>query len=97
MSGLRKLKAWVLKHELNPDNIREQLGASGVPVSTADCRTCADPCEDGRCATQLKANNSFVSVGHGEYPPRFTVDMETQMLGSVRPFCRQVSSILPNF
>ncbi|KAJ7359561.1 Sucrase/ferredoxin-like-domain-containing protein [Mycena albidolilacea] len=74
MSGLRKLKAWVLNHELNPDHIREQLGASGVPVSTADCRTCADPCEDG----------------HGEYPPRFTVDMETQMLGSVRPFCRQI-------
>ncbi|KAF7360233.1 hypothetical protein MVEN_00752100 [Mycena venus] len=50
------------------------LTASGVPVSEADCRACSDPCEDG----------------HGEYPPRFTVDMETQMLGSVRPFRRQI-------
>ncbi|KAF8186884.1 Sucrase/ferredoxin-like-domain-containing protein [Mycena galopus ATCC 62051] len=74
MSGLRKLKAWVLNHELDPNNIRAQLSASGVPVSPADCRTCSDPCEEG----------------HGEYPPRFTVDMETQMLGSVRPFRRQV-------
>ncbi|KAJ7185744.1 Sucrase/ferredoxin-like-domain-containing protein [Mycena filopes] len=74
MSGLRKLKAWVLHHELNPDNIFARLAASAVPVSSEACRTCSDPCEDG----------------HGEYPSRFTVDMETQMLGSVRPFRRQV-------
>ncbi|KAJ7108659.1 Sucrase/ferredoxin-like-domain-containing protein [Mycena epipterygia] len=76
MSGLRKLKAWVLKHELDPDKIRTQLSASAVPVSTADCRTCSNPCEDGHRTP--------------EYPARFTVDMETQMLGSVRPFRRQI-------
>ncbi|KAJ7247873.1 Sucrase/ferredoxin-like-domain-containing protein [Mycena haematopus] len=74
MSGLRRLKAWVLNHELDPDNIRNRLTSSGVPVSPADCRTCSDPCEDG----------------HGDYPSRFNVDMETQMLGSVRPFRRQI-------
>ncbi|KAJ7778146.1 Sucrase/ferredoxin-like-domain-containing protein [Mycena metata] len=74
MSGLRKLKAWALKHELNADNISARISASAVPVSSEACRTCSDPCEDG----------------HGEYPSRFTVDMETQMLGSVRPFNRQV-------
>ncbi|KAJ7717628.1 Sucrase/ferredoxin-like-domain-containing protein [Mycena maculata] len=74
MSSLRKLKAWVLSHELNTDNIRDRLTASAVPVSTADCRVCSDPCEDG----------------HADYPSRFTVDMETQMLGSVRPFRRQI-------
>ncbi|KAJ7858730.1 Sucrase/ferredoxin-like-domain-containing protein [Mycena leptocephala] len=74
MSGLRKLKAWVLNHELNTDNIRTKLSASAVPVSAADCRTCSDPCE----------------AGHGDYPTRFKVDMETQMLGSVRPFRRQI-------
>ncbi|KAJ7170251.1 Sucrase/ferredoxin-like-domain-containing protein [Mycena crocata] len=74
MSGLRRLKAWVLNHDLNPDHIRDQLSLSGVPVSTADCRTCSNPCEDG----------------HDDYPTRFTVDMETQMLGSVRPFRRQI-------
>ncbi|KAJ6470584.1 Sucraseferredoxin-like protein [Mycena vitilis] len=63
MSGLRKIKAWVLKHELDPEAICTQLSA-----------TCSDPCEDG----------------HAEYPPRFTVDHETQMLGSVRPFRRQI-------
>ncbi|KAJ7461762.1 Sucrase/ferredoxin-like-domain-containing protein [Mycena galericulata] len=74
MSSLRKLQAWAFNHELNPDNIRKQLSASAVPVSSADCRTCSDPCEDG----------------HPEYPPRFKVDMEKQMLGSVRPFRRQI-------
>ncbi|KAJ7204800.1 Sucrase/ferredoxin-like-domain-containing protein [Mycena pura] len=74
MSALRRLKAWVLNHELDPDHIRAQLTAAAVPVSEAECRTCADPCEDG----------------HAEYPSRFKVDMETQMLGSVRPFRRQI-------
>ncbi|KAJ7689438.1 Sucrase/ferredoxin-like-domain-containing protein [Mycena rosella] len=74
MSTLRKLKAWALSHELDPESIRTKLSASAVPVSAADCRTCSDPCEDG----------------HADYPPRFTVDMETQMLGSVRPFRRQI-------
>lgn len=29
-------------------------------------------------------------IGHEEYPSKFTVDMETQMLGSVKPYHRQV-------
>ncbi|KAJ6447950.1 Sucrase/ferredoxin-like-domain-containing protein [Mycena vulgaris] len=75
MSSLRKVKAWALGHELNPDTIRNQLSTLAVPVSTADCRTCSDPCEDG----------------HADYPTKwFAVDMETQMLGSVRPFRRQI-------
>ncbi|KAF7360107.1 hypothetical protein MVEN_00739100 [Mycena venus] len=74
MSGLRRLRAWVFNHELNPDNIRTQLSASAVPVSPADCRTCSEPCEDG----------------HDDYPARFTIDMETQMLGTVSPFRRQI-------
>ncbi|KAJ7689432.1 Sucrase/ferredoxin-like-domain-containing protein [Mycena rosella] len=74
MSSLRRLRAWVFRHELDPENIRTQLSASAVPVSTADCRTCSNPCEDG----------------HSDYPARFMVDMETQMLGSVSPFRRQI-------
>ncbi|KAJ6627957.1 Sucrase/ferredoxin-like-domain-containing protein [Mycena sp. CBHHK59/15] len=72
MSSLRRLRAWAFSHELNPDNIRAKLSASAVPVSLADCRTCSNPCEDG----------------HSDYPTRFTVDLETQMLGSVDPFRR---------
>ncbi|KAK7044963.1 Sucrase/ferredoxin-like-domain-containing protein [Favolaschia claudopus] len=74
MSSLRRLRAWVFNHELDPNKIRDQLSASAVPVSSADCRTCSDPCDDG----------------HGEYPARFKVDTETQMLGTVSPYRRQV-------
>ncbi|KAJ7174148.1 Sucrase/ferredoxin-like-domain-containing protein [Mycena crocata] len=74
MSGFRRFQAWLFNHELNPDNIRSHLSASAVPVSTSDCRTCSNPCEEG----------------HTDYPARFKVDMETQMLGSVDPFRRQV-------
>ncbi|KAJ7634660.1 Sucrase/ferredoxin-like-domain-containing protein [Roridomyces roridus] len=56
------------------DNIPEQLTNAAVPISDADCRTCSNPCEDG----------------HPEFPPRFKVDRERQLLGSVRPFRRQV-------
>ncbi|KAJ7080518.1 Sucrase/ferredoxin-like-domain-containing protein [Mycena epipterygia] len=76
MSGLRKLTAWIFSHELDPDNIRTTFSASAVPVSTADCRTCSHPCKDG--------------IWHADYPPRFNIDMETQMLGSVHPFRRQI-------
>ncbi|KAJ7064721.1 Sucrase/ferredoxin-like-domain-containing protein [Mycena amicta] len=74
MSSLRRLKAWAFNHQLDPHNIQAQLVGADVPVSEAPCRGCADPCEDG----------------HPEYPDRFKVDMETQMLGSVRPFRRQI-------
>jgi hypothetical protein len=33
-------------------------------------------------------------LGHDEYPPKFDVDLETQMLGSVKPFRRQVKQHL---
>ncbi|KAG5654476.1 hypothetical protein H0H81_001975 [Sphagnurus paluster] len=74
MFTLRRLQAMVLGHELDPDNIRAQLEASNVPVTTADCRNCSDPCEEG----------------HESYPGRFDVDRETQMLGSIKPYRRQV-------
>ncbi|KAF8897308.1 Sucrase/ferredoxin-like-domain-containing protein [Infundibulicybe gibba] len=61
-------------HELNTNVIHNQLEASAVPVSTVDCRSCPNPCDEG----------------HESYPNRFDVDMETQMLGSVKPYHRQV-------
>ena len=54
------------------------LQAACVPVSTDACRSCADPCD----------------VGHLEYPPRFDVDTASEMLGSVKPYMRQVSGFL---
>ncbi|KAJ3500059.1 hypothetical protein NLJ89_g9958 [Agrocybe chaxingu] len=50
------------------------LRASDVPVTTADCRTCSDPCD----------------LGHDAYPRRFDIDMDTDMLGSVKPYHRQI-------
>ncbi|RDB23227.1 Altered inheritance of mitochondria protein 32 [Hypsizygus marmoreus] len=74
MFSLRGLRAMVLGHELDPDALRAQLQASAVPVTTSDCRTCSDPCEEG----------------HENYPNRFDIDRDSQMLGSVKPYRRQV-------
>lgn len=73
MASLRKVKAYALGQadiQASPD----ELIAASVPVSTGDCRYCADPCDQG----------------HDEYPKTWGVDMETQMFGSVKPYSRQV-------
>ncbi|KAJ7507528.1 Sucrase/ferredoxin-like-domain-containing protein [Mycena galericulata] len=75
MSTLRKLRALVLGQEqAQENNIYGTLTASGIPVASADCRTCPNPCDEG----------------HSEYPRRFSVDMECPLLGSVKPFRRQI-------
>ncbi|CCL99435.1 uncharacterized protein FIBRA_01453 [Fibroporia radiculosa] len=70
-SSLRKLKAYMTGGVSDPAT---GLQAASIPVSEADCRNCANPCDQG----------------HDEYPSRFDVDMETQMLGSVKPYARQL-------
>ncbi|KAJ7904286.1 Sucrase/ferredoxin-like-domain-containing protein [Mycena olivaceomarginata] len=72
--SLWKLRALVLGHGHPPDNIYTTLTASGIPVAAADCRTCPNPCDEG----------------HSEYPRRLSIDMESTMLGSVKPFNRQI-------
>jgi len=52
----------------------EQLEQSHVPVSDDPCRTCTNPCE----------------LGHMDYPTRFNVDLTSEMLGSLKPYQRQV-------
>ncbi|KAL1667587.1 Sucrase/ferredoxin-like-domain-containing protein [Schizophyllum commune] len=75
MHRLRTLKSTVLGQDTNEDNITHQLEAASVPVAAdAACRSCADPCD----------------AGHEEYPSKFDVDMETRMLGSVKPYRRMV-------
>ncbi|RPD81227.1 Sucraseferredoxin-like protein [Lentinus tigrinus ALCF2SS1-7] len=63
------------------DQTSAQLQAAEVPVSDAPCRGCADPCDEGELISQLGR--------HEEYP-KFDVDMETEMLGSVKPYGRQI-------
>ncbi|KAF5369867.1 hypothetical protein D9758_001271 [Tetrapyrgos nigripes] len=74
MHSLRRLKASFLGQDLSLDSISNQLDSVGVPLSEADCRTCPNPCDQP----------------HEPYPARFNVDMESLMLGSVRPYHRQV-------
>ena len=35
----------------------------------------------------------FIIPGHESYPNRFDVDMDSQMLGSIKPYRRQVCSL----
>ena len=52
------------------------LEEAGVPISWDPCRSCADPCD----------------VGHLEYPRLFDIDTVSDMLGTVKPYLRQVNS-----
>lgn len=54
--------------------IASQLEECAVPYTLDPCRTCADPCEDG----------------HAEWPRKFDIDRTGNMLGSVKPYGRQV-------
>ncbi|KAI0952178.1 hypothetical protein AcV7_008063 [Taiwanofungus camphoratus] len=71
MSSLRRLKAYMMGGNNDPT---DDLKTASIPVSERDCRSCANPCDEG----------------HEEYPSRLDVDMETQMLGSVKPYSRQL-------
>ncbi|PPQ74734.1 hypothetical protein CVT24_003862 [Panaeolus cyanescens] len=72
MYGFRSLHAIVFGQREDP--LCRTLRASEVPVTSADCRACSDPCD----------------LDHEAYPRRFDVDMDTQMLGSVKPYNRQI-------
>ncbi|KAI9466916.1 Sucrase/ferredoxin-like-domain-containing protein [Lactarius psammicola] len=76
MNRLRQLAAILLNPTDDPEQTHGALEAAGVPVSFADCRNCPNPCEDG----------------HEEYPHRIAsmIDRTSEMLGSVRPYRRQV-------
>ncbi|KAG6820450.1 hypothetical protein H0H93_000446 [Arthromyces matolae] len=60
--------------EVDTEDVASQLQAAAVPVSDADCRTCSEPCEEG----------------HDSYPGRFTIDTVSPLLGSIKPYRRQV-------
>lgn len=48
--GIRRLQAMLLGHNVSPEKLYAELEASSIPVSTADCRTCQDPCDEGACS-----------------------------------------------
>ena len=96
MSAFRLLKAYALGHNTDTSMTAEQLKAASVPVSDTACRDCADPCDEGECCQLLREQHTpmLSSPGHDEFP-KFDVDMETEMLGSMKPFARQVRTRLP--
>ena len=61
--------------KLPQDQLVADLSAASIPASSDPCRTCADPCD----------------VGHLEYPSKLFIDTISNMVGSVKPYMRQVS------
>lgn len=59
---------------LSAEELGSKLDSAGVPYTLDPCRGCADPCD----------------LGHDEWPNRFDVDLSSDMLGSVKPYGRQV-------
>jgi len=92
MFSLRKLQSYVLGRSAETEEVCGQLRASYVPVSSADCRSCSDPCDLGMngVLSDKVFWLYFCFIGHDTYPNQFQVDWETQMLGSVHPYNRQV-------
>jgi len=72
MFGFRALHSIAFGRQEDP--LCRTLRAFDVPLTTAECRACMDPCD----------------LGHEVYPRRFDVDMDTQMLGSVKSYHRQI-------
>jgi len=101
-STLRKLKSLVLSQTTDIERITNLLETVAVPLHTGDCRSCADPCTQGwrsfphppspRYYGEIHSDSSrsyfFGDVGHEDW--KFDRDMETQMVGTVKPYIRQV-------
>ncbi|KAG2151990.1 Sucrase/ferredoxin-like-domain-containing protein [Suillus cothurnatus] len=68
-----QLKAFLFGLPSGPE-IFQTLKTADVPVTTAECRSCADPCDQD----------------HDEFCSRLDIDMDSDMLGSVYPYRRQV-------
>ncbi|KII95793.1 hypothetical protein PLICRDRAFT_34741 [Plicaturopsis crispa FD-325 SS-3] len=52
----------------------DALRAAHVPVSDAPCRACPDPCDQG----------------HDDYPAKFSIDTDAELLGTIKPYNRQI-------
>ncbi|KAK0490735.1 Sucrase/ferredoxin-like-domain-containing protein [Armillaria novae-zelandiae] len=74
MFALRRVAALVLGQDNSPQGLHAELEASAVPVTNAQCRSCPDPCDEGQISSSRR---------HEGYP-KFDVDMESHMLGSVK-------------
>ncbi|TFK27062.1 hypothetical protein FA15DRAFT_587075 [Coprinopsis marcescibilis] len=71
---LRRLASLLFGYN-DVDPICSTLTSLDVPVSSADCRSCSDPCDLGH---------------HDPFPKRFQIDWDSEMLGTVKPYHRQI-------
>ncbi|KAG6333507.1 hypothetical protein ID866_5583 [Astraeus odoratus] len=55
-------------------DVYEELKSADVPLTDESCRSCPDPCDQD----------------HDDFTGRLSIDMESEMLGSVKPYRRQV-------
>lgn len=92
MNRLKRLAAVLLNPAEDPEQMHAALEAAGVPVSFADCRNCPNPCEDGKKPFTFPWTRLLGFPGHEEYPQRIAsmIDTTSDMLGSVKPYRRQV-------
>jgi hypothetical protein len=74
---LRTVRKLLISKPMSHEKLVDQLQTGGVPVSLDSCRYCSDPCEDG----------------HDDYPNKFDVDTESQLIGTVKPYNLQVHII----
>ncbi|KAK1228899.1 hypothetical protein PQX77_008057 [Marasmius sp. AFHP31] len=76
MYALRRIKAVFLGEDVTPESIARKLENGGVPITDldVDCRSCPDPCDEG----------------HEPYSAKFSVDTESQMLGMLKPYHKQI-------
>ena len=48
LSKLRTLQSIVLWQNTDEESITRELEGAAVPVATDPCRSCAEPCEEGK-------------------------------------------------
>lgn len=90
----------VLGHELDPDVIRAQLQAAAVPVTLADCRTCSDPCEEGKTRPAYQITNSLITPNFKAMIPIQTASTSTEnhrCWGLSRPIVDRLLSQLDTY
>ncbi|KAH7930291.1 hypothetical protein BV22DRAFT_1116279 [Leucogyrophana mollusca] len=73
MSAFGRLKA-LIRGTHPAQQVADSLKSASVPVSEADCRSCANPCDQD----------------HDDFSSKMTVDMDSDMLGTVKPYRRQI-------
>ncbi|KAH0839698.1 Sucrase/ferredoxin-like-domain-containing protein [Lanmaoa asiatica] len=75
MTVLAKFKSFFASSlPLDAQKVYDDLRAADVPVSDAACRSCPDPCDQD----------------HDDFSTKISIDMDSDLLGSVKPYRRQV-------